>query len=64
MNIIKKIGVFFSGVWKEAKRVRWAKGPEFKANVSVVFGWAFFFGLFLVICDWVVANLLQWIGFI
>ena len=58
-----KLKRYFAGVIAEGKRVRWAKGPEFREAVLVVFGYSIFFALFLVLSDALVIRLLQLLNF-
>ncbi|MDY4788354.1 MAG: preprotein translocase subunit SecE [Bacilli bacterium] len=60
---MSKIKNYFIGVFKEGKKVRWAKGEEFAKSVATVFGYAIFFGLFLVIVDYLIINILKVIQF-
>ena len=58
----------YSGVMKEAKRVRWPKWktegntPGIAQNTGEVLIFTGFFGAFFVICDFVVTYLLKFIG--
>ena len=58
----------FSGIRKEAKRVRWphwkteGNTPGILANTATVLSFVIFFGLYFVLCDLVVAYLLRFIG--
>lgn len=58
----------YSGVKKEAKRVRWPKWKTegntagIAQNTGEVLLFTGFFGLFFVICDFVVTYLLKFIG--
>ena len=58
-----KIKNYFIGVFHEGKKVRWAKGPKFLESIGTVFGYALFFGVFLVVVDFLVVNLLKIINF-
>ena len=58
-----KIKNYFIGVFKEGKKVRWNHGHEFASQLGTVFSYAIFFGLFLVIMDFLVINLLNLINF-
>ena len=58
-----KIKNYFIGVFKEGKKVRWAKGKSFANAVGTVFAYAIFFGLFLVIVDYLIVNILNLINF-
>lgn len=60
MNRFRK---YLIGVWDEGKRVRWAKGADFKESVATVFGYTIFFSLFLLLSDVVVIRLLQILKF-
>lgn len=54
---------YLIGVWDEGKRVRWAKGPEFREAVATVFAYSIFFALFLLLSDAIVIRLLQVLNF-
>lgn len=58
-----KVKHFFAGVLREAKRVRWPKGDDLQQYTATVLGYSLFFGLFLVLTDYVVIRLLQMINF-
>ena len=51
------------GVVKEAKRIRWPKGKDFTSHIAKVFSYIIFFALWLVLCDLLVSQLLQWVNF-
>jgi preprotein translocase subunit SecE len=58
-----KVKHFFAGVLREAKRVRWPKGEDLQHYTTTVLGYTLFFGLFLVLTDYLVIRLLQMINF-
>ena len=54
-----KIKAFFKGVVREAKRVRWPNGKRLAGLIATFFVYAIFFGLFLMVCDFLVIQLLN-----
>jgi len=54
----------FSGIYTEIKRIRWPKGKELSNNISVVLVFVVAFGLFFVFTEFVISNVLKWIGII
>ncbi len=52
----------WSGIQKEAKRVRWPKWRDISTNTAEVLIFTAFFALFFVLCDFAVAYLLRFIG--
>ncbi len=60
---MKAIKNYFLGVGKEIRRIRWAKGEALQSAFLTVLGYAIFFGLFLVLTDFLVIKLLQAINF-
>lgn len=61
--MFSKMKNYFIGVFKEGKKVRWAKGKDLAYSIATVFGYAVFFGVFLVIVDYLIINLLKVINF-
>jgi len=53
-----------SGIYTEIKRIRWPKGKELTNNISIVVVFTVAFGLFFVATEFVISNLLKWIGII
>lgn len=51
------------GVVKEGKKVRWPRGKEFSAHIITVLSYVLFFAFWLVLCDLLVAELLQLANF-
>ena len=52
----------WSGIQKEAKRVRWPKWKDIGSNTAEVVRFTGFFSLFFVLCDFLVTYLLKFIG--
>ncbi|MCR5230161.1 MAG: preprotein translocase subunit SecE [Solobacterium sp.] len=52
----------WSGIQKEAKRVRWPKRKDTLDNTAEVLIFTVFFALFFVLCDFGVAVLLRAVG--
>jgi preprotein translocase SecE subunit len=60
---MRAIGNYFAGVVREIRRIRWLKGEGLRRAFFTVIGYAIFFGLFLVLSDFLVIRLLQAINF-
>lgn len=52
----------FSGVSKEAKRIRWPKGAELREGTSKVLFFVILFGLFFVTTEFLITFFLRLIG--
>lgn len=52
----------WSGIKKEAKRVRWPKRGDVVSNTGEVVTFTAFFALFFVLCDFLSTTLLTLIG--
>ena len=52
----------WSGIVKEAKRVRWPKWKDIASNSGEVLIFVAFFALFFVLCELIVTFLLRAIG--
>ncbi|MCI6744858.1 preprotein translocase subunit SecE [Anaerolactibacter massiliensis] len=52
----------WSGIKKEAKRVRWPKTKDTMSNTGEVVIFTAFFAVFFVLCDLLVSGLIQTIG--
>ncbi|MCH4207146.1 MAG: preprotein translocase subunit SecE [Solobacterium sp.] len=52
----------WSGIRKEAKRVRWPKTKDTMQNTGEVLIFTVFFALFFIVCDFGVSFLLKAIG--
>lgn len=52
----------WSGIQKEAKRVRWPKGKDIRLSSAEVILFTAFFALFFIGCDLLVTFLLRMIG--
>ncbi len=52
----------WSGILKEAKRVRWPKWKDIGSNTAEVVLFTAFFALFFVLCDFLITYLLKFIG--
>ena len=52
----------WSGIRKEAKRVRWPKSKDAMNATGEVVVFTVFFALFFVLCDLLVVNLLRVLG--
>ena len=52
----------WSGIKKEAKRVRWPKAKDTWENTGEVVIFTAFFALYFVLCEFVVSHLLKLIG--
>ena len=53
-----------SGIYTEIKRIRWPKGSELSRNISTVIVFTVGFGLFFVLTEFVISNILKWIKII
>lgn len=60
---MNKLKGFFLGVYTEGKRVRWPRGEQLNKMVLTVLAYALFFGLMLIVYDFLVIQLLQLINF-
>jgi preprotein translocase SecE subunit len=60
---MNKIKNFLLGVYVEGKRVRWPHGEELQNMIITVLAYAVFFGLVLIVYDFIVIQLLQLINF-
>lgn len=52
----------WSGIRKEAKRVRWPKTKDTMQNTGEVLIFTVFFALFFIVCDFGVSFLLKALG--
>jgi len=52
----------WSGIKKEAKRVRWPKRKDVAEDTGEVLTFTAFFALYFVLCDFVIAGLLKFMG--
>ena len=52
----------WSGVKKEAKRVRWPKRKDIANNTGEVLTFTPFFALYFVLCEFIVTGILRLIG--
>ncbi len=52
----------WSGIKKEAKRVRWPSRKDVTEDTIEVLGFTAFFAVFFVFCDFIVAAILRVIG--
>ena len=52
----------WSGIKKEAKRVRWPKPKDVLENTAEVLIFVAFFALFFVFCDFIVTFILRALG--
>ncbi len=52
----------WSGIQKEAKRVRWPKRADIASNTGEVIVFTAFFALFFVVCDLITAGGLTLLG--
>lgn len=60
---MRAIKNYFFGVAREVRRIRWLKGAGMRHAFFTVLAYAIFFGLFLVLADFIVIRLLQAINF-
>lgn len=60
---MSKITQFFSGVVRETKRVRWLSLGELMSNTGIVLSIVTLFGLFFLVADFIVLNMLRLLGF-
>ncbi len=60
---MNKLKSFLLGVYTEGKRVRWPRGEQLNRMVLTVLAYALFFGVMLLIYDFLVIQLLQLINF-
>ena len=60
---MNKIKDFLLGVYTEGKRVRWPRGEQLQNMIVTVLAYAVFFGLVLIVYDFIVIQLLQLINF-
>lgn len=52
----------WSGIKKEAKRVRWPRTKDTMSNTGEVVIFSAFFAVFFVLCDLLVSGLVRMIG--
>lgn len=52
----------FDGIMKEAKRIRWPKAKELMSTMTEVLIFVAFFGIFFVICEFLITFFLRMIG--
>ncbi|MBQ9046737.1 MAG: preprotein translocase subunit SecE [Solobacterium sp.] len=52
----------WSGIKKEAKRVRWPKTKDVAGNSAEVLIFTAFFALFFVLCEFIVTYILRFMG--
>ncbi|MBP3891219.1 MAG: preprotein translocase subunit SecE [Solobacterium sp.] len=52
----------WSGIKKEAKRVRWPKVKDVTSNTAEVLIFVVFFALFFVLCDFAITFILRALG--
>ena len=52
----------WSGIKKEAKRVRWPKRKDIANNTGEVLTFTAFFALYFVLCEFIVTGILRLIG--
>ncbi|MBR3203962.1 MAG: preprotein translocase subunit SecE [Solobacterium sp.] len=52
----------WSGIKKEAKRVRWPKRKDVMEDSGEVLAFTAFFALYFVLCEFVVTGILKLIG--
>lgn len=60
---MSKIINFFTGVARETKRVRWLTVAELTTNTGIVLAIVSLFGIFFMISDFLILNMLRAIGF-
>ncbi len=52
----------WSGIKKEAQRVRWPKRKDVAEDTAEVISFTAYFAVYFVLCDLIVASLLRLIG--
>ena len=52
----------WSGIKKEAKRVRWPKRKDVAEDTAEVLSFKAFFALYFVLCEFIVTGILRLIG--
>ena len=66
-RFFKKIGYslakFFVLTFREMKRVRWPNKAKMKESSYIVLSFIFLFGLYIVLDDFIIAQLLKWIKY-
>lgn len=60
---MSKIINFFTGVARETKRVRWLTVSELTTNTGIVLSIVSLFGLFFMVSDFLILNMLRALGF-
>ncbi len=60
---MSKITNFVAGVFREMKRVRWLTISELVRNTGIVLSIMTLFGLFFLVSDFIVLNMLRALGF-
>ena len=60
---MSKIINFFTGVARETKRVRWLTVGELTTNTGIVLSIVALFGLFFMVSDFLILNMLRALGF-
>ena len=66
-RFFKKIGLsiacFFVLTYRELKKVRWPNKEAMKEASKIVLGIVFLCGLYIVLDDFIIAQLLKWIKY-
>lgn len=60
---MNKIKSFFRGVYREGRRIRWMKGEPLTQLFTTVLAYAVVVGLILVLFDYLVIEILNWVHF-
>jgi preprotein translocase SecE subunit len=60
-NLAVRTVSFLEGSWAELRRVQWPDRPQVVQGTSVVLGFVVLTGVFLGVCDFVAAKLVNWI---
>ena len=54
VNVFKRIGNYFKGVFKEIKRIKWTSGSDLLKYSLATIMFVVFFGVYFYAIDWVV----------
>lgn len=66
-NFFKRLGFvvarFFVGTVRQLKKVRWPNKKVMKEAAAIVLSFILLFGLYIVLDDYIIAQLLKWINY-
>lgn len=74
MKVFKAIGRFFKKIgytiakffvltYREMKKVRWPNKEKMKKESQIVLAFIFLFGLYILLDDFIISQLLKWIKY-